>query len=342
MNYRQLLPWVILLSVLVHSGCQSDGPAPDPPSDELVKQSAGDPGLENLNAAIAADPKRADLYASRAQMWYDKDNFDNAIVDLRNALVLDSTNIDYHYLLTDVYLDYYQSRMALKTIQRAVALEPENIESLLTQAEVQLILQQYEDAMTSLNSVVQLDPRNPDAYLLLGRTLAETGDTARAINATQEAVEIDADLTDGWIVLGQLHAAIGGQLAERFFETALSIDTTDLAAIHAMADFFRDRDDLDRAIELYRKTSRIDPQYVAGHYNAGLLLMEQEKVEEARQEFRITVKNDPLHIRGYFFLGYANELLGDPAAARTNYETALRFAPDYELARQGLARLGSS
>lgn len=306
-----------------------------------IEAALGDPGLENISKAIEAEPQRADLYASRAQMWYDKNNYDNAIMDLRNAIVLDSTNINFHYLLTDVYLDYFQSRLALKTIQRAVKLDPKNIESLLTQAEVQLILQQFEDALGSLNEVIGLDPRNPDAYLLLGQTFAETGDTSRAINATQEAVEIDPDLVDGWIVLGKLHSAIGGGLAERYFNTAVQIDSLDLAAIHAQADFYRDQDDLDKAIELYRKTSRIDPQYVAGHFNAGLLLMEKEQVEAARQEFSITVKNDPLHIRAYFFLGYTDELLGDKEAAKKNYETALRFSPDYQLALDGLARVSS-
>lgn len=298
-----------------------------------------DPGLVRVSEAIQAEPQRADLYASRAQMWYDKNNYDNAILDLRNAIVLDSTNLGYHYLLTDVYLDYFQSRLALKTIQRAVNLDPKNIESLLTRAEVELTLQQYEDALKTLNEVIGLDLRNPDAYLLLGQTFAETGDTTRAINATQEAVEIDPDLVDGWIVLGRLHARIGTDLAERFFETALSIDTSDLAAIHAKADFYRDRGDLRKAIDLYQKTTRIDRQYVSGHFNAGLLFMELGEVEKGRDEFAITVKNDPLHVRGYFFLGYAQEQLGELEAALKNYQTALRFAPDYKLAQDGLARL---
>jgi tetratricopeptide (TPR) repeat protein len=298
-----------------------------------------DPGLVRVSEAIQVEPQRADLYASRAQMWYDKKNYDNAILDLRNAVILDSINLEYHYLLTDVYLDYFQSRLALKTIQRAVKLDPDNIESLLTQAEVELTLQQYEDALKTLNEVIRLDLRNPDAYLLLGQTFAETGDTARAINSTQEAVEIAPDLIDGWIILGRLHARIGTDLAERYFATAMTIDTSDISAIHAKADFYRDRGELRKAIDLYQKTTRIDRQYVAGHYNAGLLFMELGEIENARNEFSITVKNDPLHIRGYFFLGYAHEQLGNPEEAFKNYNTALRFAPDYQLPKDGLARL---
>lgn len=299
-----------------------------------------DPGIAKLSTQLRTDPANASLYAARAEMWYQKDNFDNAIVDLQSALAMDSTNLDYHYLLTDVYLDYFQSLLALKTIQRAVSLDPDNVESLLTQAEVQLILKQNDEAMNSINEVTRLEPRNPDAYLILGYIFAEKGDTIRAINATQEAVEIDPDMQDGWITLGRLHAAIGGELASRFFDTAINLNPQDVTAIHAKADFLRDQNQVNEAIALYRQTTNIDQQYVAGNFNAGLLYMELDSVDRAQEQFNIVVKNDPIHIRGYFFRGYTYELQGNKEEARKNYEVALRFSPDYPLALEGMERVG--
>lgn len=331
----------LLFVPLLFTACTTDSADSNTVEDVNQRTAEGtDPGIDRLNAAIAAAPDQADLYASRAQMWYEKNSYDNAVADLQVALSIDSNNLNYHYLLTDVYLEYTQSRLALKTIQRAVALDPDNVESLLTLTEVQLILTQYESALESLNEVTRVEPRNPDAYLLLGHTFAELGDTARAINATQEAVEIDPDMMDGWISLGQLHAAIGSELASRYFETAMRLDSNDIRAVHARADFVRDQGDLEEAIRLYRRTSSLDRQYVAGHFNAGLLLMEQEDWAAAEEEFNITIQNDPIHIRSYFFRGYAAELQGKLAEAKRDYQAAIRFAPDYELALQGLARLG--
>mgnify|MGYP005990368369 CR=1 FL=1 len=299
-----------------------------------------DPGIANLSNQIRSEPANAALYAARAEMWYEKNNFDNAIIDLQSAQTMDSTNLDYHYLLTDVYLDYYQSLLALKTIQRAVSLDPDNVESLLTQAEVQLILKQNDEALNSINEVTRVEPRNPDAYLILGHVFAEKGDTARAINSTQEAVEIDPDMIDGWITLGRLHAAIGSDLAGRFFDTAINLDPQDVTAIHAKADFLRDQNKINEAIALYRQTTEIDQQYVAGNFNAGLLYMELDSVNRAQEQFNIVVKNDPIHIRGYFFRGYTYELQGNKDKARENYAVALRFSPDYPLALAGMERVG--
>jgi len=54
------------------------------------------------------------------------------------------------------------------------------------------------------------------------------------------------------------------------------------------------------------------------------------------------IKNDPLHIRGFFFRGYAQEQLGNLPAAKRDYDVAVRFAPDYALALDGKARVAAA
>ncbi|MEL7161051.1 MAG: tetratricopeptide repeat protein [Bacteroidota bacterium] len=314
--------------------CEDNTPATEPPS-----LTSGDPAIDQLTAALVTDSLNADLYAQRATMWYDKENYDAAIADMSRALAIDSTNLLYHWNLADVYLDYYRSRLALRTLERAAKLEPDNVETQLRLAETQLILKQYDDALASLNAVTRVDPRNPDAFLLLSETFLETGDTARAIKAAEEATEIDPDLSDAFLMLGQLLFAKGLPRADQYFDAAVAIDPEDPVPLHAKADYLRDAERLDEAIRTYRAASLADRQYVAGYFNAGLLLMEQDSVVAARREFDLVVKNDPLHIRGFFFRGYASELLADKEAACKDYAVALRFAPDYALALEGVTRL---
>lgn len=332
----RLLPFLTLFLVLL-AACGSDPAADYDPTSAVTTT---DPAIAELTRAIAAEPGNADLYAQRASMAYDKKNYDAAIADLSAALSIDSTNVPYHWHLADVYLDYYRSRLALRTLERAAALDPANVETQLRLAETQLTLKQYDDVLVTISEITKLDPRNPDAYLLLSQAFVETGDTARAINAAQEAAEIDPDLTDAFITLGQLLFAKGLPRAGQYFDAAVAIDPADPYALHAKADYLRDTDRLPAAIETYRAASRADRQYVAGYFNAGLLYLELDSVAPALREFDLVVKNDPLHIRGFFFRGYANELAGELNAACADYDVALRYAPDYELALEGYDRLG--
>ncbi|PPK85283.1 tetratricopeptide repeat protein [Neolewinella xylanilytica] len=324
--------WLLLLLPAILA-CGPDEPAEENPA------TSGDPGLDRLTEAIRQNPRDASLYGQRASMYYDLENYDYAINDLATAISLDSTNINYHYNLADVYLEYYQSRLALRTLQRAVALDPDRLETRLRVAEAQLILKQYEDAIASLNQAVRIDPRNPEAYYLLSQVFYETGDTVRAINSAEEATQIDPDMTDAYLLLGEIQAAQGDPRAEAYFDAAVDIDPEDVIAIHSRADYYRERGDLTRAIDEYRRASIIDRQYVAGNFNAGLLLMELDSLQQAYNEFNITISNDPVHTRAFFYRGYASELMGKLDAAQRDYETALRMAPDFTLPREGLERL---
>jgi tetratricopeptide (TPR) repeat protein len=302
----------------------------------------GDATLDELNYAIQQNPKDHALYASRAQYFYERNGMDEAIQDLTTALSIDSTNVDYHHLLADVYMDYFRSRLALKTMERAAALYPERIPTLLKLSEFYLILKQYERSMETIDKVLRIDPQNAEAYFMFGLNFKEQGDINRAINSFQQAVEIDPKLIDAWINLGQLHAAIDGKLAARFFDNAIELDSSNAVAWHAKADYLRDKEDLKGALGLYRNAAIADPQYEEAYYNAGLMYMELDSVAPAYREFDLAIQTNPLYVRAYFFRGYAAELMGNFKQAKDDYEHAVRMAPEYQEAQDGLSRVNAA
>ena len=299
----------------------------------------GNPAIDGLSAEIAQNPNDAQLYAERGRLFYENDGFDEAIRDLNQALSLDSTNVAYLHLLADVYLDYFQSRRALKTMEQAAELYPERIPTLLKLSEFQLFLKQYKESMQIIDRVLKLDPQNAEAFFMFGMNFKERGDTIRAINSFQKAVEYDSDLVDGWINLGQLYASIGDPLALRYFDNAIRVAPENINALHARADYLSDTGDLAGAIEMYRRISRVDPQYEDAYFNSGLIYMDMDSIEQARKQFDIAIKTSPTLIQAYYYRGLTQEMLGNPAAAKTDYEQALRMAPNYEKALEGLERV---
>ncbi len=309
------------------------------PQPETNVYSTGNPAIDGVTAKIEAEPDNPELYAARAELFYENQGFDEAIRDLQQALAMDSTNILYLHLLADVYLDYYQSRQALQTMEKAAALYPDRISTLLKLSEFQLILRQYEASLKTIDRVLQIDPRNGEAYFMFGMNFKETGDTARAINSFQEAVEINPDNTDAWINLGQLQAALGNSIAEQYFNSAIASSAGNIEALHAKAQYLTDQDRLEDALELYRQIALIDPQYEDAFYNSGLLYMEMDSIDAAHRQFDMAIKVEPLHVRAYFFRGLASELMGRLQEARQDYQQALQLQPDYPEASEGLERL---
>lgn len=340
MKTKRLFFACLALLLIAAVSCKHE-PSNDetPPSNAQTTTTAATPAIEQLSAAIAKAPANADLYAQRARLYYDNEGYDEAIKDLTHALQLDSTNVDYHHLLADVYLDYFQSRLALRTMERAAALYPKRIPTLLKLSEVQYTLKQYKASLQTVDRILAIDPQNAEGFLMMGLNLKEIPDLNRATKAFQKAIQYDPEIVDAWINLGQISAQLKRPDAAQYFDSALRIKPDDVNVIHAKADFLRDQNDLPGAIALYKKLNVIDPQYDEGYFNAGLLYMELDSVVQGREMFDLLIKIDPINIQAFAYRGIANERLGKTELARQDFETALRMAPDYTLAKEGLERI---
>ena len=339
MNPRYLTTIFTALFFLSFFACGSDSaPKEEQISSEQIG-TTGNPAIDGISAKIAASPNDPSLYAARAALFYENGGYDEAIVDLQKALLMDSVNVEYHHLLADVYLDYARSSMAMRTMERAVKLYPERIPTLLKMSEFQYILKRYDESMKTIDQILRIDPQNAEAYFMFGRNFREMGDTVRAINSFQSAVENDPDLVEAWIYLGQLYEGIGDPLAERYYKNALEVSPNDITALHFNALYLQNKDDFNGAIELYNKIAAIDYQYAPAYFNAGLLYLEMDSIEQARKHFDLTVKTSPTHIKGYYYKGYSAELAGDKEEAKANYKQVLRMNSSDTEAQQGLERV---
>lgn len=328
--------WVTgLVMVIALWACGNDQQTEQPEAH------APDPTIESLTKEIEKDPQNPELYAQRGQMYYQLGGMDEAIADFEQALQLDSSNVQYWHQLADAYLDYYQSYKALKTMEWAAAEFPDRIPTLLKLAEFQLILKEYEGALRTLERIRKIDPLNTEMFYMFGLVFKEMGKVEQAINAFQSAVEQDADHLDAWLELAQLFAEQKNPIALRYFDNALRIDTANVMVLHAKAYALANQfDQVEEALEIYRKISRIDPQYADAYYNAGLLLLDLDKPDEARKQFDLAVKVNPAFPEAWYYRGVTWELLGDPASAKNDYQNALNFDPDWEAPRKALQRLG--
>lgn len=337
MKAKIFFPVLALLTALMLSACSGSENQKD--SGESSLGQTGNPTIDGLTQAIAADQDAPELYVKRGDVFYENRGYDEAIRDYTKAIQLDSMQPVYYHKLADAYLDYFKSRQALDILKTAAERFPEHIPTLLKLSEYHLILTQYEESMKAIDRVLKVDPQNAEAYFMFGMNFEERKDTVRAINSYQKAVELDANIVGGWINLGQLYAGLGDPLALRYFDNATRVAPRDVTALHAKADYLTATDDLEGAVELYRRIITIDPQYDEAYFNSGLLYLDMDSTAKAEQQFDLTVKASPTHIRAYYFRGLSRELQGKRGEAVSDYEQALRMAPDYEEAQERLDEL---
>jgi len=142
---------------LIAEGCvrAESTPRTEHPDMEIAK----------LTEAIRLNPRDANLYFSRGRAYYDKGEYDKAILDYTDAIRLD-------HKLSDAY--YHRARVL------AVG-KGEN-----------------DKAISDFSEAIRLDPKFAKAYYRRGVCWGMKGDIDKAIADCSEAIQIDANLAEAF------------------------------------------------------------------------------------------------------------------------------------------------
>ncbi len=301
-------------------------------------EKTGVPSIDKATALLQANPDKDTLWALRGVAFYKEEMYDKAMRDFQKAIAIDSNKIDYYHALADAQLDFNQSKEALTTLETVLRKKPNRIPTMLKLSEFQLIIKQYAQAEGTCNKILAVDDNNPEANFMLGRVFKEMTDTARAMEHFQRAVEQDPQHYDSYIQLGLLLSNKKSDIALRYFDNALRIDSLSVEAMYGKAMYYQNlkTPNFDLAQKLYRKIIGIDPQNVDAIFNTGILNMLQKKPAEAEKNFQMSVKIDPQCAKCFYYKGVMEAARNDQKTANASYQNALNIDPEYEEAKKAL------
>lgn len=331
MKFVKYILLFITLSGII--ACKED---PKQENHQSASAQTGNSAIDNISAKIKNNPNDASLYISRAQAYHRMGGYDEAILDVNRAIKMDSTHYEYFLFMGNILMDYNRSKDAIRVVNSAVYRFPDNIECLLKQAEYYHILKQYHQSTSALNALLLRDPENAKAFFLFGQNFKELQDTARAIQSFQKAVDLDPDIIAGWINLGNLWSIKGKTIAEKYYKTAVNIDSTNIYALNSYALFLGNQDRFQESIDLYRKIAILDPQFSDGFFNAGIMYLTIDSTRLANKQFDLAVKTNPTFAKAYYYRGLTHAKLGDLEAAKKDYEQALSFDSKFTKAQDAL------
>lgn len=317
--------------ILTCIGCKSDS--------KTHIEKTGNPEVDAISEMLARTPNDPELYFKRAEIFYNLDQNDKAIVDLQYALSIDSINPKYYHLLSDAYLDYYNPKGAENALLQVLAIYPERIPTLLKLSELKHILEDYDGSILTLNEIIRLDPQNGEAYFMLGRNFLEMNDITRAKNAFQTAVEMDSNIPDAWMSLGELYEKEKDPKALQYYENAILINPDYMQARHAKAYFLQNNGKTQEAKKIYEEIMLLDKNYQDAYLNLGLILMDEDSLNKAKETFTILTGVAPNNFIGFYMRGIVNEKQNILENALADYQTAYNLNNTDKSVTEALAEL---
>lgn len=315
---------------------KKDTPAVDP---QAMQEN---PELAALTAMIEQNPNNDSLLYLRARQYYELEAYDEALLDLNQAMKRDSMQPMYYHLLADVLLDYARpndSRRAIEVLKLAAKRFPERIPTLLKLSEFQLIVRKHSDALATLDQILQRDPQNAEAFYMAGRVALDKGDTLNALSSLQKSVTFDAENSDAWMFLGRIYSNRGNPVAIQCFDNVLRIDSTEYEAREFKGAFYKRQGEFDKAFKIYRDLISRNPDYANAYFDMGVMYLDMDSLSMAYASFDIATKTDPLFVKAYYWRGVAAEKQGHMEAALADYKQANGMSPQYEEAKAARDRL---
>lgn len=97
--------------------------------------------------------------------------------------------------------------------------------------------------------------------------------------------------------------------------------------------------DYESPMKLWRDTVEKNPTNSRAHNSLGAYLLNEGRLDEARDRFATALRLDPTHASAHYNLGHLLEKSGRTPEAVKSYETALRFNPRLEEAHVNLGHL---
>jgi tetratricopeptide (TPR) repeat protein len=298
--------------------------------------------VKSISNQIEATPDNAELYYQRATIYYTNKYLDRALSDIEDAIKLNLENPLYYFFKGRILYAMNKTKEAAKSYESAINLKPDYTEAQSKLAELYYVVKEHTKSIDLLNTLSTNDPSNATYYCLKADNQRELRDTLRAIASYQKALELDGQYYDAAMQLGLLLAAKKHKTAKEYFTAALRINPRSSEAYFGRAYYYQQVGEFQKALFDYRKVIDIDPTNDKSYYNVGIINFDAKRYDEAMRSWDICIQMNNQNIDAYYMRGLVHEYRNNKKDALLNYQYALELNPNYQLAKEGLARLEKS
>ena len=292
---RYLGCWAVLLGSLVLPACQTT-PAerPDTLVDLATVQSGPRVQADELNGAIAREPRNTALLARRATLRLAAGQPRAALADVVAALQIDDADASLYFLQARAFRALGQLPDALAAARQAADRGFTGPELPLLVGETHLAARNYPAALDNLDRTLRLDPDQPAALFYKGLAYAATADTSTAVQYLQDALARNPREPE---ILHQLAFLLNAWRipadAARYATLGLRLDTASGLLHYDYGRQLELQGQPDSALWYYRRALALDTTVYRADYRLGLAAAKARRPAAIIQHLTRALRRNP-------------------------------------------------
>jgi len=318
----------------------------------LQRQNKLDDAIATFKTAVEVDPNNDTLLLNLGTALKAKGDKAEAIKVFEQLVKLNK-NLYYAHIALGELLSADESKtdVALEHYKQAVKIQPNEFAPNYNMGVLLARQGKHGAAIDAYNAALLARPTDAETMTNLGWSLYKAGKPADAIKQLKVVVEQNPDYLAAHKRLAMIYTyekdkAVNQALRQSYIDGGITewtqvirLDKKEVAAHVNLANFYLDVRDLEKAEAQYRAALGLEPNNPQSRLGLGLVLVEQNKLDEAIDLFRNLTKSHPKLSAAYNNLGVALEKKGLIEEAKVQYKKALELDPAYSDAKFNLDRL---
>jgi tetratricopeptide (TPR) repeat protein len=340
------LAFVTLLALLSPAEAQTTKPAPG--ADETPERifarayqlhQSGDieGAIRGYQAYLALRPEhveaRSNLGAALARLG----RYADAIEQYKRALALDGRNQGIRFNLAMAYYKTARIVSASKELEAVVAAQPENKNAVLLLADCNLRLGEFKRVIELLTPVERSEPDNRAVAYLLGMALIND----KQLDKGQERIERilrDGDSPEAHVMMGTTYLNVNEHdKALKEFKRAVELNPKLPSVNSFYGQTLLRMGATEEAMAAFRRELEINPNDFDSCLQIGILLKEDQKLDEARDYLLRALTVRPSESNARFYLAGIDVAQGKFNEALPALEQLVKDAADFVAAHVMLA-----
>lgn len=293
-------------NVLDRSG-DSDNPETVAVRNKLARSLAAagrtDEAAVMLKQLIKENPLRYESYELLGEIFEQNGDFENALANYRQTLLLNSTQPGNYLRVADLYLKTKQYDQAIFQLVEARGKFPELPQITYSLAVARSQAKRYQEALTTFEEALheaeaaQPDMLNGAFYFAYGATAEQAGMVDRAVEMLRKSIQIDpANSAQSCNYLGYMWVERGEHLDEAvgLIKRALEMEPDNPAFRDSMGWYFFKTAKYDKALEeLQKAAARIQPEDAVIYEHLGDTYSKLNNIAQALVYWQKAARLDP-------------------------------------------------
>jgi tetratricopeptide (TPR) repeat protein len=268
------------------------------------------------------------IYSTRANVWYLKGNFDNAVVDYQAAINHNPKLSAALQGLGNSYFRKSEFRLAIKAYSDALAVEKKSAELYNNRGLAQLNVGEFSSAVRDFGEAIKINPKFSSAYNNRGIAYSRYKQFEPAIKDFTKAIEIDPKFVDAYMgraeVLIVEKSDLDGGL--RDYDKAISLDAKNWKAYSARGEVMRLKGNLDQAMADHEEAVRLNPN-PESFGNRALAWKAKGDLDRAIADYDDAILLNPNYAPAYAARGAILRLKGDLDRSLADLDKAVSLNP---------------